>query len=84
MDFNCCLVTYGNKMTTLYETDLEQVQEELRFPLRSDDSDLRGSLKELELPLVIQTLTNARKQEFSICSMNNLDLSRKSFALTVK
>ncbi len=62
MDFNCCLVTYGNKMTTLYETDLEQVQEELRFPLRSDDSDLRGSLKELELPLVIQTLTNARKQ----------------------
>jgi hypothetical protein len=61
-DYNCCVVRLTDKTPALYETDLTDVQTAWHFPLDQESNDLQGSLKDLELPLVIQTLINARKQ----------------------
>jgi hypothetical protein len=62
VDYNCCVVRLTEQTPALYETDLNDVQAAWHFPLNLEKNDLRGSLKDLELPLVIQTLSNARKQ----------------------
>jgi hypothetical protein len=61
-DYNCCLVRLTDKAPALYESDLNDVQAALQFPLTPENNDLSGSLNDLDLSLVIQTLNSARKQ----------------------
>lgn len=61
-DYNCCLVRLTDKAPALYETDLNSVQSALQYPLTPENNDLSGSLNDLDLSLVIQTLNSARKQ----------------------
>ncbi|HEY9684378.1 MAG TPA: DUF4388 domain-containing protein [Drouetiella sp.] len=61
-EYNCCLVRLTDKAPALYESDLNDVQAALQFPLTPENNDLSGSLNDLDLSLVIQTLNSARKQ----------------------
>jgi len=60
--FNCCILELDNELDFLSDSLVEQVSETLRYPLDLSFDGFRGSLKDIELPLVIQTLNNARKQ----------------------
>ena len=60
--FNCCTLELDEELDFLSDSLVEQVSETLRYPLDVEQDGFRGSLQDIELPLVIQTLNNARKQ----------------------
>lgn len=59
---NCCILELGEKSAPMPEAKIEEVSKSLRFPLNLTEEGFRGSLSEIELPLVLQTLNNAKKQ----------------------
>lgn len=60
--FNCCILQLEEEVQFFNEKEVEQVSKALRFPLDISEEGFRGSLSDIELPLVLQTLNNARKQ----------------------
>ena len=60
--YNCCVLDLSDTLQKISDAQIEQVSQSLRYPLNLTDEGFRGSLAEIELPLVIQTLNNAKKQ----------------------
>jgi Domain of unknown function (DUF4384)/Domain of unknown function (DUF4388) len=60
--FNCSILDLVDKLQELTTAQTEQVSQALRYPLSLTDENFRGSLTEIELPLVIQTLNNAKRE----------------------
>jgi hypothetical protein len=60
--FNCCILELADKLEEITPLQTEQVSQALRYPLSLTDENFRGSLTEIELPLVIQTLNNAKRE----------------------
>jgi hypothetical protein len=60
--FNCCILELADRLQELTTAQTEQVSHALRYPLNLTDENFRGSLTEIELPLVIQTLNNAKRE----------------------
>lgn len=59
--FNCCVLKLKPDVSELSESDRERLSAWMRFPLDLSKDDFRGSLEEIEMPLVLQTLNNARR-----------------------
>jgi hypothetical protein len=60
--FNCSILELADKLQEVTTAQIEQVSQALRYPLSLTDENFRGSLTEIELPLVIQTLNNAKRE----------------------
>jgi hypothetical protein len=60
--FNCCLLQLTDQLPALNEAAVEEVSKSIRYPLDMSEEGLAGTLTEIELPLVLQTLNNAKKQ----------------------
>jgi hypothetical protein len=60
--FNCSILELADKLPAVTTAQIEQVSQALRYPLSLTDEGFRGSLTEIELPLVIQTLNNAKRE----------------------
>jgi len=57
--FNCCLLRTDKGSIDLSSGDTEKIYQSLRFPVDLSNDDFRGSLKDIDLSLVLQTLKNA-------------------------
>jgi hypothetical protein len=60
--FNCAILTLCEELPDLKPADIEKVSQAIRFPLSATGEGFLGSLSEIEMPLVLQTVNNARKQ----------------------
>jgi Domain of unknown function (DUF4388)/Domain of unknown function (DUF4384) len=59
--FNCAILTLTEALPEITQLDIYNVSQALRFPLTTTSEGFHGSLKEIELPAVMQTINNARK-----------------------
>jgi len=57
--FNCCLLRTDKSNVELSASDIDSICQALRFPVDLSNDDFRGSLKDIDLSLVLQTLKNA-------------------------
>ncbi|MBS1997649.1 MAG: DUF4388 domain-containing protein [Cyanobacteria bacterium SZAS LIN-2] len=57
--FNCCLLRADKNNIELSSSDIDSICQALRFPVDLTNDDFRGSLKDIDLSLVLQTLKNA-------------------------
>ncbi|MDR3615803.1 MAG: DUF4388 domain-containing protein [Candidatus Obscuribacterales bacterium] len=60
--FNCAVLTLCEELPELKPADIEKVSQAIRFPLAATGEGFVGLLSEIEMPLVLQTVNNARKQ----------------------
>ena len=60
--FNCAILTLSEDLPELKPDLVEKVSQAIRYPLSLSGEGLIGSLIEIEMPLVLQTVNNARKQ----------------------
>jgi predicted RNA-binding Zn-ribbon protein involved in translation (DUF1610 family) len=59
--FNCAIMTLTEALPEIQPLDIYNVSQALRFPLTTTSEGFHGSLEEIELPVVMQTINNARK-----------------------
>jgi predicted RNA-binding Zn-ribbon protein involved in translation (DUF1610 family) len=59
--FNCAILTLTEALPEITPLDIYNVSQALRFPLTTTSEGFHGSLQEIELPVVMQTVNNARK-----------------------
>jgi len=57
--FNCCLLRTDKGNVELSASETDAICQALRFPVDLSNDDFRGSLKDIDLSLVLQTLKNA-------------------------
>jgi hypothetical protein len=60
--FNCAILSIGETFPALDPQDVEGVSKALKLPDLSAEQGLIGSLKNIELPLVLQTIKNSRQE----------------------
>lgn len=74
---NVAVATLSDRPATLTQEFKEEVNQLLTLPTPAKDKGLSGSLDELDLALVVQTLANARKQgTLTICDDRNRPVAR--------
>ncbi len=61
-NFNCAILTLSNELPAINQEIIENVSRSIRFPINLSDEDFRGSLNEIEFPLVLQTVVNAKRE----------------------
>jgi hypothetical protein len=67
-EHNLAVLTLGGGLTDLSSELTASINERLSSPAPPRDKGLGGSLADIDLPLVIQTITNARKEGILILS----------------
>lgn len=61
-EYNLAVLTLGGEPMDLNSDTVQLINERLSLPQPAKDKGLGGSLSEIDLPLIIQTITNARKE----------------------
>ena len=60
--FDCCFLNLNDKkLEKLPSDEIEALSSSLRYPLIFDQEGFRGTLLDIDLPLVLQTLNNAQR-----------------------
>lgn len=59
--YDCCFLHIDNEFQSLSPAQIETVSEALRFPLDLNNEGFRGNFCDIDLPLVLQTLSSAQR-----------------------
>jgi Domain of unknown function (DUF4384)/Domain of unknown function (DUF4388) len=62
LKFNCAVLSLSDKLAEISAEDVERVSKSLKFSQSGSAEGFTGSLKEIELPLVLQTVNNAKRE----------------------
>lgn len=60
--FNCAILTLSDDLAELSSNESESIIKSLKLPDAAADQDLAGSLHNIELPLVMQTIKSSRQE----------------------
>ncbi len=62
MRYNCAILRVDEDLDFVTEADIEEVSKALRYPVNLSEENFSGSLQDIDLTIVLQTLNNARKE----------------------